>query len=245
MARALVDLTEESDDEVVEIAAPPAMAHARRNAPRRACTRCKHAAPNPGYDWCAACYSDHCRQRDALRCINCHTTRPNPGYELCQQCFVSLYRSDPVRHAGFGRGARFGHGVGLGHGGGGRGGGAQEPGAPPENASYDELNAWIAQQGDVSLGLTRAQLARLPERPYRGAHADALQGADAQCSICLCEYDEGDALTILPGCMHAFHQACVVTWLGGKPTCPACQRDVRADVTRGAAGVAGSSRGRG
>ena len=87
MARALVDLTEESDDEVVEIAAPPAMAHARRNAPRRACTRCKHAAPNPGYDWCAACYSDHCRQRDALRCINCHTTRPNPGYE-CQ-----LYRA--------------------------------------------------------------------------------------------------------------------------------------------------------
>ena len=44
------------------------------------------------------------------------------------------------------------------------------------------------------------------------------------------EYEEGEALTVLPGCMHAFHADCVGKWLVEKPSCPACMRDVRCDL---------------
>ena len=31
-------------------------------------------------------------------------------------------------------------------------------------------------------------------------------------------------------CSHCFHKECVSQWLEDKPTCPACQRDVREDL---------------
>ena len=89
--------------------------------------------------------------------------------------------------------------------------------------------AWEASRGKVETGLKTGQLARLPERTFRGA-ADALQGEEAACSICMCEYEEGEKLTVLPGCTHAFHADCVFQWLESKPTCPACMRDVRTDM---------------
>ena len=70
----------------------------------------------------------------------------------------------------------------------------------------------------------RAQ--RLPERPFKGAGLDALKGSDGSCSICMCEYEEGEALTILPGCMHAFHKECIYSWLAVNRSCPLCRMDV-------------------
>ena len=46
------------------------------------------------------------------------------------------------------------------------------------------------------------------------------------------EYEEGDQLSIMPACAHAFHGACVAQWLKGKDTCPICMRDVKKDVIR-------------
>ena len=166
-------------------------------------------------------------------CSSCESIPPNPGYAWCQGCFLAhVARSVGGSHArgcfgrggygGFGRG---GFGVGFG-----RGGGALQPGAPPENASYEELMAWEAQRGGVGTGMSRRQLASLPERPFLGAGCDALKGDEATCVVCMSEYEEGETLSVLPGCAHTFHSQCVGRWLQEKPHCPVCMRDCRQDV---------------
>uniref|UniRef100_A0ACD5TGV1 Uncharacterized protein n=1 Tax=Avena sativa TaxID=4498 RepID=A0ACD5TGV1_AVESA len=49
---------------------------------------------------------------------------------------------------------------------------------------------------------------------------------DAQCYICLVEYEEGDSVRILP-CNHEFHLTCVDKWLKEiHRVCPLCRGDV-------------------
>ena len=49
---------------------------------------------------------------------------------------------------------------------------------------------------------------------------------EASCSICLMEYEEGEAViwSTRKKCPHAFHDECILTWLGtGKKRCPCCR----------------------
>ncbi|KAM0924371.1 hypothetical protein ACQ4PT_004985 [Festuca glaucescens] len=46
---------------------------------------------------------------------------------------------------------------------------------------------------------------------------------DAQCSICLGEYNEKEILRIMPTCRHNFHLSCIDTWLQKQTTCPICR----------------------
>lgn len=46
---------------------------------------------------------------------------------------------------------------------------------------------------------------------------------DAQCSICLGEYQENEELRMMPKCGHCFHLACIDVWLRKQPTCPVCR----------------------
>ncbi|XP_074309363.1 E3 ubiquitin-protein ligase At4g11680-like [Silene latifolia] len=54
----------------------------------------------------------------------------------------------------------------------------------------------------------------------RGAE-HVLLHEDSQCSICLCSYDDGIELDVLP-CDHHFHVTCIEEWLKINPTCPVC-----------------------
>ena len=45
------------------------------------------------------------------------------------------------------------------------------------------------------------------------------------CSICLCEYIEGEHLSIT-GCGHAFHSNCLAEWIMKKPICPMCNTNL-------------------
>ncbi|KAI3748717.1 hypothetical protein L6452_11992 [Arctium lappa] len=49
---------------------------------------------------------------------------------------------------------------------------------------------------------------------------------DAICSICLCEFEEGEELRTLPECSHSFHVPCIDMWLYSHSTCPVCRANV-------------------
>lgn len=54
---------------------------------------------------------------------------------------------------------------------------------------------------------------------------EAADHPEAACSICLCDYEEGDILRELP-CKegrHVFHAECVDEWLVQKLSCPICR----------------------
>ncbi|KAJ2340680.1 hypothetical protein GGF43_006356, partial [Coemansia sp. RSA 2618] len=64
-----------------------------------------------------------------------------------------------------------------------------------------------------------SQLAR-PVPDFTPRDAD-----DNVCAICLCDYEDGEILRLLP-CHHHMHQACVDEWLHINQTCPLCKQSV-------------------
>lgn len=49
------------------------------------------------------------------------------------------------------------------------------------------------------------------------------------CSICLEEFSDGVSRGKL-GCLHVFHETCLVNWLKVSPTCPQCRFNVRSSA---------------
>ncbi|XP_002450052.2 E3 ubiquitin-protein ligase EL5 [Sorghum bicolor] len=46
---------------------------------------------------------------------------------------------------------------------------------------------------------------------------------EGSCGVCLADLDDGEAVRVLPACMHYFHAACVGKWLRVHATCPLCR----------------------
>ncbi|KAK3239359.1 hypothetical protein CYMTET_50719 [Cymbomonas tetramitiformis] len=76
----------------------------------------------------------------------------------------------------------------------------------------------------------------LPKYPIAGTIASfptytfsngMLAKEDAQCSVCLCDYEEDDALRKLPSCEHYFHVACIDQWLHENTSCPLCRMNLK------------------
>ncbi|CAN6236044.1 unnamed protein product [Urochloa humidicola] len=56
------------------------------------------------------------------------------------------------------------------------------------------------------------------------AEPEAAAAGPEECAICLAEFEEGEAVRVLPTCGHGFHAACIDKWLRGHSTCPSCRR---------------------
>ncbi|PWZ17486.1 RING-H2 finger protein ATL68 [Zea mays] len=71
------------------------------------------------------------------------------------------------------------------------------------------------------VGLDASVIASYPMVPFSKAGA----GADTEvaCSICLCEYKEGEMLRVMPECRHRFHLTCLDAWLRRSASCPVCR----------------------
>ncbi|KAH1104644.1 hypothetical protein GLYMA_13G332800v4, partial [Glycine max] len=46
---------------------------------------------------------------------------------------------------------------------------------------------------------------------------------NADCAICLGEFEEGEWLKLLPNCTHGFHASCIDTWFRSHSNCPLCR----------------------
>jgi len=58
--------------------------------------------------------------------------------------------------------------------------------------------------------------------------SDIEQMGEPTCSICLCEYEEGDRLVSLP-CKHVFHEDCIASWTDHNTRCPLCNADLNTE----------------
>ncbi|KAF7069462.1 hypothetical protein CFC21_075089 [Triticum aestivum] len=56
---------------------------------------------------------------------------------------------------------------------------------------------------------------------------------ESQCTVCLEEYEAKDVVRVLPYCGHAFHAACIDTWLRQHPTCPICRSTTKPRAAAG------------
>ncbi|WVZ74151.1 hypothetical protein U9M48_022366 [Paspalum notatum var. saurae] len=72
----------------------------------------------------------------------------------------------------------------------------------------------------------------VPDRSKAAAGEGEEEAAD-ECAICLAEFEEGQAMRVLPQCGHAFHAACVDTWLRSHSSCPSCRRVLAAGLPAG------------
>ena len=70
-------------------------------------------------------------------------------------------------------------------------------------------------------------LHKIPTVPYaagRGSGDEESREAAAEWAICMVEFEEGEAVRVLPPCGHGFRVACIDKWLHRHSTCPSCRR---------------------
>ncbi|KAG8082971.1 hypothetical protein GUJ93_ZPchr0014g46648 [Zizania palustris] len=85
-----------------------------------------------------------------------------------------------------------------------------------------------AEAAAANRGVKKAVLRAIPTVEYvsagDGGGCKADQAEPPECAICLADFEQGDAMRVLPQCGHAFHAACVDKWLRGHSSCPSCRR---------------------
>ncbi|KAI2499929.1 RING-like zinc finger [Fragilaria crotonensis] len=76
------------------------------------------------------------------------------------------------------------------------------------------------QQEDYAEDMPHSQTVKEPSDTF-------LFTTCSMCSICLEEYEDGEAIGILPRCNHGFHLECIKPWLTERQSCcPLCKTDV-------------------
>ncbi|KAL0692844.1 hypothetical protein Bca4012_060024 [Brassica carinata] len=53
-----------------------------------------------------------------------------------------------------------------------------------------------------------------------------LAGAQAECAICLSEFEQGESIQVLEECHHGFHVKCIHKWLSSRSSCPTCRTSI-------------------
>ena len=77
--------------------------------------------------------------------------------------------------------------------------------------TFQQLLELGDRMGNVTKGLTTVQIRRLPTKTFKSS-MNLNQSKPAECSVCFCEYEEGDELRLLP-CFHEFHVPCIDKWI--------------------------------
>ncbi|KAH6802379.1 hypothetical protein C2S51_033825 [Perilla frutescens var. frutescens] len=86
-----------------------------------------------------------------------------------------------------------------------------------------EVQQQQQQEMSVSVSMDNSVAELLPARKYQKSAAGLIGADDGTCSICLCEFEDGEELRTLPECSHSFHVACIDMWLYSHWSCPMCR----------------------
>ncbi|XP_022958842.1 RING-H2 finger protein ATL52-like [Cucurbita moschata] len=98
------------------------------------------------------------------------------------------------------------------------GGGAE----PVENFEADRV-VNDTRQSSAGPGLNEALLKSISVFKFKKGEG-LIEESD--CAICLSEFQENESLRLLPKCSHAFHLACIDTWLKSNSSCPFCRSNI-------------------
>ncbi|XP_018719715.2 RING-H2 finger protein ATL57, partial [Eucalyptus grandis] len=86
-------------------------------------------------------------------------------------------------------------------------------------------------------GLDPAVIRSLPAFAYGGGGAKY----QAECAVCLSDFEEEEVVKAIPRCSHVFHADCIDRWLCAHVSCPVC-RDARLmEAARTASELGGGS----
>ena len=90
-----------------------------------------------------------------------------------------------------------------------------------DNMSYEELLALEERMGNVSKGLTKEQIDKLPKEKFVKK-----KFTDDKCIICQYEFKSYEKIVVL-ACNHCFHPDCIEEWLKNQKVCPYCKTEVK------------------
>lgn len=71
------------------------------------------------------------------------------------------------------------------------------------------------------VGLDYSIINSCPKFPF--CKSKDLGSGDCMCSICLCDYKDGEMVRMMPDCRHFFHVSCIDAWLRLNASCPVCR----------------------
>ncbi|KAJ5072902.1 hypothetical protein M0811_09348 [Anaeramoeba ignava] len=94
----------------------------------------------------------------------------------------------------------------------------------PDAMNYQQLLNLGERIGRVERGLDDNGINQLPVSKFDKNTAKG----DLTCSICRCEYEDGEEIRRLP-CLHYFHKDCIDQWIKSNPTCPICKTKIKFD----------------
>ena len=92
----------------------------------------------------------------------------------------------------------------------------------PDKMTYEQLLELEENVGNVSKGLTKKQIKKIPKIIY---YSYKFKNDDNKCVVCQYEFKNGEEVTKL-NCGHLFHSDCVYTWLSKNKVCPMCHKEI-------------------
>ncbi|XP_038895799.1 E3 ubiquitin-protein ligase RING1-like [Benincasa hispida] len=101
-----------------------------------------------------------------------------------------------------------------------------EGGRPPSSGTVAEP---LASEAGDSSSRRRASTAVISTKLFQYGEG-GLMGKNADCSICLDEFSEGEICRMLPKCKHVFHRFCIDQWLPNERHCPVCRSPVHVRI---------------
>ncbi|XP_022766337.1 E3 ubiquitin ligase BIG BROTHER-related [Durio zibethinus] len=94
----------------------------------------------------------------------------------------------------------------------------------PDDLSYEELIALGEIIGVEKRGLSQDEISSCLI-PCKFQSVECKTGID-RCVICQVEYEEEEALVVLPNCEHRYHSECITKWLQINKICPICSSEI-------------------